>query len=408
MSGRARDLAPCGVRHVAIAAPFADIAAAPGERSLYVVFWRHGHPVGSRLLLAAELPVPAAAVPALAADAAGRAEAMKVRAEAPPEDSGPPRRVSVVVCTRDRPEDLRRCLTALARCAPAPAEIIVVDNAPTDDAARTVAETFPAVRYLREPRCGLSHARNTGVKAAVGEVVAFTDDDAEVAPDWIARGAAPFVDPAVACVTGAVLPASLAADAACRFEFEIGGFGKELAQRRFDAAALERSWWRAPEVWKIGAGANMMIRRRVFAEVGLFDPRLGAGASGCSEDSELWFRLLRAGRICRYDPAAVVFHHHRPDWPGLARQLRGYARGHLTALFVQFAQDRRPCHLIRAFATMPWHYLKLVAHAVYHADRTGFALARPQIGGYLEGLVQAVHRLRGGGPPRLDAPGVAP
>lgn len=318
MNNQSRELAPCGVRHVAITAPFEPITAEAGERSLYVVFWRHGRPIGSRLLLAAELPVPAVAVPALAADAAGRAEAMNERVEAPSEKLGPPRRVSVVVCTRDRPEDLRRCLTALVRCTPAPAEILVVDNAPTNDVGAQVAQAFPAVRYIREPRPGLSHARNTGTQAAVGEIVAFTDDDVEVAPDWIARGAAPFDDPAVACVTGVVLPASLSEDAACRFEFEIGGFGKELASRRFDAAALDRGWWRAPEVWKIGAGANMMVRRQVFAEIGLFDPRLGAGASGCSEDSELWFRLLRAGRVCRYDPAAVVFHHHRPDWPALA------------------------------------------------------------------------------------------
>lgn len=400
MSGRPADLAPCGLRHVSLAGPFAPIEAASGERAVYTVFWRHGRPVGFRILLAGELPVPVAAVPPVAADTAGpivAAEDEAAFATSPP----PAVSVSVVICTRDRPQDLTRCLASLGRCVPPPCEVIVVDNAPRNDATAQAVRAFPGVRYVREDRPGLSLARNAGIKAAAGEIVAFTDDDVELPEDWIARLAAPFTDPEVACVTGLVLPADLSSEAACLFEFGVGGFGHALRRRRFDRDYLRTDWWRPPDVWKMGAGANMAMRRSAFAEVGLFDPRLGAGASGCSEDSELWFRLLRAGHVCQYDPAAVVFHHHRGDRPALYRQLRAYARGHVVALFVQFAQDRRPAHLVRAFALMPWWYLKLVLRALRTRDRDLLAIVRPQFIGCLEGPFHAVVWLRRDGPPRL-------
>jgi GT2 family glycosyltransferase len=398
MSVTTAALAPCGVWHVSVRTPFAPIEAAPDQPAVYVVFWREGRPAGAKVLLAGELPVPAPAVPALAADAVVGTlleAALPAAGEAPP--------VSVVVATRDRPADLRRCLASIVRCDPAPAEVIVVDNAAAGGGeTAAVVAGFPALRYLHEPRPGLSHARNTGVRAARSPIVAFTDDDVEVAPDWLGRLTMAFADPAVACVTGSVLPARLDSAAACLFEFEAGGLGKKFTRRRIDPGFLRAGWRRAPAVWNIGAGANMAIRRAAFAEVGLFDPRLGAGASGCSEDSELWFRLLRAGHVCFYDPAAVVFHHHRDDRAALTRQLRAYTRGHVVALFVQFAQDRRPGHLIRAFAVLPWYYLKLAVHALRTRDPGLLAVVRPQFLGCLEGPFHALAWLRREGPPRLE------
>lgn len=416
MSVRNAVLAPCGIRHVAMTPPFTAIVAEPGERAVYAVFWRKGRPAGGQVLLRGELPVPAEAVSTLAAVAAGRSVATTMSEWAERSEAGasendtadetptPPSSlaaVSVVVCTRDRVQDLSRCLASLKRCAPAPAEIIVVDNAPVDDETEAAVRLHPGVRYVREPRPGLSHARNAGIRAAAGAVIAFTDDDVEVSTSWIARIAAPFADPEIACVTGIVLPADLSGDAACLFEFTIGAFGKEFRKRRYDQTFLEKKWWRALDVWRIGAGANMAIRREVFAKVGLFDPRLGAGASGCSEDSEFWFRLLHNGHVCLYDPAAVVYHYHRPDRTGLARQLRAYSRGHVVALFVQYAQDRRLNHLVRVFAIMPWYYVMSTARALRQRDRDNLAVLLPQFLGWLGSPFSALRWLRRGGPPRL-------
>jgi GT2 family glycosyltransferase len=409
MTVGAAQLAPCGIRHVPLDAPPRALERAPHENGLYLVVWADGCPVGYRILVRSELPVPGPALSVLIADAAAAHLAAPASRAGPRE--GERRSVSVVVCTRDRPEDLRRCLASIAACDPRPAEVIVVDNAPSTDATSALVREFPQVRYLREPRPGLSHARNAGARAASGDVVAYTDDDVEVRPDWVGSLAGPFADPSVACVTGIVIPADLGSAAACTFEFDVGGFGRELAARRFDAGFLRRRWWQSPDVWQIGAGANMAIRRSALAQVGLFDTRLGAGASGCSEDSELWFRLLRAGLACHYDPGVVVFHHHRSDRASLHRQLRDYTRGHVVALFVQFGQDREVRHLARAFAVMPWYYVRSGLRAWRHGDRDRLAVVAQQLKGCLAGPIHALRLLRPYSRPRLvqgDQIGEAP
>ena len=109
-------------------------------------------------------------------------------------------------------------------------------------------------------------------------------------------------------------------------------------------------------MWRIGAGANTAFRRRVFERVGLFDERLGAGAAGCSEDSELWYRVLAEGGACLYEPRAVVHHHHRAEWPALLRQTRAYMRGHVAALFVQHRRWGHASNLRRVFVQLPRYF----------------------------------------------------
>ena len=82
-------------------------------------------------------------------------------------------------------------------------------------------------------------------------------------------------------MTGLVLPSSLATPAQRFFQFDMGGFGSSFLPLRFDGSFIEEQRPHGPQVWRIGAGANMAFRGSVFARVGLFDERLGAGASGC-------------------------------------------------------------------------------------------------------------------------------
>jgi GT2 family glycosyltransferase len=103
----------------------------------------------------------------------------------------------------------------------------------------------------------------------------------------------------------------------------------------------------------------MAFRRDAFHRVGLFDERLGAGASGCSEDSELWYRLLAEGHRCRYWPSAVVLHHHRADWESLRQQTYSYMRGHVAALFVQFERYGHWGNIYRAFVALPVYLARL-------------------------------------------------
>ena len=101
----------------------------------------------------------------------------------------------------------------------------------------------------------------------------------------------------------------------------LGGFSAGFVPLVFGQDFFTKTRPFGVPVWRIGAGASMAFRRAVFTAIGTFDERLGAGASGCSEDSELWYRLLAGGWECRYEPSAVVFHCHRSSWKALERQI---------------------------------------------------------------------------------------
>lgn len=303
-----------------------------------------------------------------------------------------PLSVSVVVCTRDRSASLRGTLTALAQLAPAPFEVLVVDNSKGDEATRRVVASFMGVRYLCEPRPGLSAARNAGLRATTGEIIAFTDDDVRPEPTWLARLNACFRGDDVGAVTGLVLPSSLSTDGALAFEHGFGGFGAGYRRMRFDLAFLHGMRWHTPPTWKIGAGANMAVRRRVVDLAGGFDERLGAGAAGCSEDSELWHRVLAAGFTCQYEPAAVVAHAHREDLPAVRAQLRAYMKGHVTALAIQLLRDGQAGEARRVLANLPMHYTTRLLKQ--HVRSTPDVTLRAEARGYVDGLRHVPEALR--------------
>ncbi|MGY1670994.1 glycosyltransferase family 2 protein [Geodermatophilus sp. SYSU D00710] len=238
--------------------------------------------------------------------------------------------VTVAVCSRDRPNDLRRCLVAISRLSTEVAEILVVDNASQDGRTRDVVADFPLVRYVREPRQGLDWARNRALLEARTRVVAFTDDDALVHPRWIDGLLQAFADePSAVVVTGLVVPAELATPAQVLFEIE-GGFGRGF-RRMYFAAAVEDGEVAADRytgIGRAGTGANMAVLREAALALGGFDPALDVGTlSGGCGDLELYFRVVAAGHLVVYEPSAVVRHCHRPTMDGLVRQRRGDGTG---------------------------------------------------------------------------------
>jgi GT2 family glycosyltransferase len=319
--------------------------------------------------------------------------------------------MTVAICTRDRPDALARCLRSIGETVDAPHEILVVDNAPHERRTREVVARFPACRYLPEPRPGLSAARNAGIRAATGDVVAFVDDDVVVHRRWLAPLRRAFVDADVMAVTGLVLPAELETEAQVAFETVRGGLGLGCERARYGPDFRRATVGYGMPVWKIGAGANMAIRRTAFSLVGDFDERLGAGAAGCSEDSEFWYRIIAEGWTCRYEPDSVVFHYHRREAQALAKLVHDYTRGHVAALFVQFARFHDPGNLRRALLAMPKYLVKMTvrglarqaARHVRLAPPRTVGLYRAEVSGYLSGLaylpVAAVPH-----PPRHKAP----
>lgn len=245
-----------------------------------------------------------------------------VRPSAP---GGPLPSMTVAVCSRDRPDDLARCLRSLL-VLDLPCEILVVDNAPTDDrVCALVAEHFPTVRYVREPRPGLNWARSRAALEATGDVVAYTDDDVVVDPGWARAIAEAFVDdPHVMGVSGLVLPAELDTEAQVLFE-RYGGFSRGFRRRWFraDSAFNVPRLGNLMATGHVGTGANMAYRRTVFAHVGLFDPALDVGTlTGGAGDHEMFFRVLKGGWTLAYEPGALVWHRHRRSADELRRQIR--------------------------------------------------------------------------------------
>ena len=251
---------------------------------------------------------------------------------------------SVVVATRDRPERIRICLQALMAQYYPRYEIIVVDNAPSSSAtADYIQQTYgdvPQVRYVREDRPGLSLARNCGIRAARGEIVAITDDDVAIDPYWLIELAAGFrAADDVACVTGLVLPMELETPAQFLLE-EYGGFSKGFTRRVFD---LRQNHPQTPlfpfTAGSMGTGASMALRAAFLRSVGGFDPALGVGtlAQG-GEDIALFFQVISAGHQLVYAPAAVVYHPHRREYKDLRKQIYLYGVG-LTAYLTKVLLD---------------------------------------------------------------------
>jgi glycosyltransferase involved in cell wall biosynthesis len=258
--------------------------------------------------------------------------------------------VSVVVCTRNRPDSALVAVRSLLAMHYRPFEIVLVDNAPSSDATKeAVLAAYgedSRVRYVREPRPGLSCARNRGLTEASADIVAFTDDDVTVDPWWldgIVRGFRAAPD--VACVTGMIVTAQLENSAQLYFHLreEWGAVCQrrvfDLADNRDDSPLYPYS----PGIF--GAGANFAVSRVVMKEIGGFNEALGAGTlSGGGEDLEMFMRIILSGNRIVYEPAAIVSHYHRTDLAELTRQMRAYGTGNtaaLTAVVLRVPRARR-------------------------------------------------------------------
>jgi len=247
-------------------------------------------------------------------------------------------RCSVVVCTRDRPQDLRRCLGSLAIQDHPNYTVWVVDNAPVNGATRQVVDSFSVdmdIRYIAEPRPGLSRARNAALQRDLdGDLVAWLDDDETADPMWLTELMRAFdARTEVVAASGVVVPAQLDTQAQMWFE-QFGGHskGRGFTPDLFSRATRSRQHPLYP-LPPFGVGANMAFRTETLRALGGFDEALGAGTpSQGSEDTKMFTDVLLTGGQVAYWPAAVTRHFHRRDLEGLRRQMRGYGTG-LTAFY---------------------------------------------------------------------------
>ncbi len=228
--------------------------------------------------------------------------------------------ISMVIATRDRHDQVERCLESILRCARADLRIIVVDQSRRESGASpaglesTVWEDRRVERIL-DPGVGLSRAHNLGIAAASTEIVVLTDDDCEVPVDHLDAVEAAFRDrPAAAVIFGNVVPAEHDPSRGL-----IPGYVRSdelIASGPNDAARLG------------GLGACMAVRRRTWFELGGFDVMLGAGARfRAGNEGDFARRALAAGKCVLETHRVSVVHHGFRDLEGERHLLWGYGLG---------------------------------------------------------------------------------
>jgi GT2 family glycosyltransferase len=336
---------------------------------LALVRW-HGQPAGL-LRLQVQDRVPAQALQAAIEAQVPRPPPLPVGA-----GGGP---VSIVVCTRDRPQELDRCLRALRVHAAAGHEVIVVDNAPSDGSTAKVVASH-GCRYLCEPEPGLNRARNRGFAAAHHDLVAFTDDDCAPDPGWVEALVAPYADAEVAATTGLVMPLEL--ETAAQESFEAYSANRRI----FEPRLYRRSTTPPSAAGVAGLGANMSFRRATLVGLGGFDPRFDGGTPTLSGgDTEMFARLLGAGGTIAYRPDALVWHRHRRDLPSLRRVVFGYGAGVFAVFAKRLAEDRDIGVLLTAPRWLLGPPLKAAWNALRGRPATPAGLVAAELWGALHG-----------------------
>jgi glycosyltransferase involved in cell wall biosynthesis len=231
-------------------------------------------------------------------------------------------KATIAICTRDRPEDLRRCLDALMKLPDDGQEILVIDNCSSSDETKKIVKSYCNVRYIYENRPGLDIARNRALLEAKYDIVAFTDDDATPDPMWLRALLRNFDHPLVMCVTGMTMPLELETEAQEAFE-RYSPFGKGFNRRVFSHTTNN------PLIsGQVGAGANMALRKEVQQTVGFFDEALDAGTpTESGGDHEFFSRILISGYTIIYEPEALSWHRHRRTWKETHKAIKGYGIG---------------------------------------------------------------------------------
>ena len=215
--------------------------------------------------------------------------------------------VSVVVCAFNAADTIDDCLSSLAKLTYPSVEVIVVNDG-SWDATSSIAHRFKGVRVIDTPNGGLSAARNVGLAAARGEIVAYTDADARVDPDWLAYLVQPMLTSDVAGAGGPnVVPDDDPWVAQCVARAP-GGPGHVMLDDRI-----------AEHV----PGCNMAFRRDALLSIGGFNPvYVRAG-----DDVDVCWRLQARGFRIGFAPAALVWHHRRPSVKAYWHQQVGYGEG---------------------------------------------------------------------------------
>ena len=222
--------------------------------------------------------------------------------------------VSVIVPVRNGEHTIQPLLESLQKLDydRNKVEVIVVDGNSTDK-TREIVKKYP-VKLVTEKRIGLNLARNIGIKSSNGEIIAFTDSDCIVPPDWITRIVENFKDSKVSCVGGS----------AKAFDSDfVSQYADNSIVRLMPFFTKREELEKVKPFFRHPAGCNMAFRRKVAEEVGYFDERIQFGF----DEVEFADRVCRAGYKMILDPKVTVWHKHRSTLGEFLKQNFQYGKG---------------------------------------------------------------------------------
>jgi glycosyltransferase involved in cell wall biosynthesis len=298
------------------------------------------------------------------------------KSKANSEASGP--LITVAICTRDRVVLLEKAVRSVLPQISDDTELLIVDNASTDDTpeiAARLAAANPRLTVYREEQLGISAARNTALKKAHGEFVLFLDDDETAEPDWLAtyqRFLSAPPSEKIAAVGGTVLN-----------EFEIALPKWANASATFNHGNAPKCLPHRGSLY----GGNAAYRRDTALAAGMFDTQLGRG-----EDSDLMLRLQEAGHEIWWLPGAAIRHYvsaYRMKFRWMMRgrfndgqfialqrlksRRGGLDRGLYRVVRIIGAPFHALAHLLAALIALPLNYPKAAEHLLQACRICGIA-----------------------------------
>src|SRR5258705_4628428 len=222
-------------------------------------------------------------------------------------------KVSVVVCAYNAEPTMEACLESLRNLRYPAFEVVVVDDG-SKDRTGTIADSFEGIHVIHQENKGLSAARNVGIEASLGEIVAFTDSDCVVDPDWLHYLVATFLQTGLPAVGGPNLPPPEDSVVAACAAASPGGPMEVL----LDDVEAEHI-----------PGCNMAFRREVLDEIGGFDPIYRSAG----DDVDLCWRLQDLRYPIRVSPGALVLQLPRDTMKAYIGQQKGYGKAEALLYF---------------------------------------------------------------------------
>jgi GT2 family glycosyltransferase len=281
------------------------------------------------------------------------------QAPCPPLPEEPPK-ISVVVCAYNAEPTMRDCLESLTKLSYPSYEAVIVDDGSTDRTG-VIADEYPQFKIVHQPNRGLSAARNVGMAAATGDIIAYLDSDAVADPDWLTYLAWKFKSTDHVGVGGPNLPPP-----------EEGWLANCVASAPGSPTHILLDDETAEHI----PGCNMAFRKEALAEIDGFDTTYTAAG----DDVDICWRLQERGHTIGFSPAAIVWHHRRKTIQSYLKQQMGY--GKAEAMLLQKHPDR-----FNAVGCARW------AGRIYGGIRTSPSTAKGFIyyGPFGSGLFQRVY-----------------